>query len=267
MKSMGDKIVANVAQQNACSVKLDGFEVSGLKAKVRLTVASATSSKNTILASANALFGGSLRVIPRSFKVESSNAHAGIYTITGYAHLNKEMKSADEASKMRAVASNMFMDASDNIWKQHGTTLFKDNNIETSEALEELLTSVASTQARNRSMATIASAPSVEGGDLVHYASNGEMHLGFVVATDNANGKLLVLASDSDETEVIDRFDVNEEVSYDASELKEDNNAEVAGANAVADKSALVNYYKRLFGNHPEFFAQLEADINQHAYL
>jgi hypothetical protein len=273
MKEIGKSIIQELAaNMDRLTVGIESFKTHGDKSKVRVSViATSDSNKSDILKSINSQFGGRLRAVARSFRiVESSNADRNNVTfkLQGYVVPNVEIvaASSEQGKKMKCVASNMFMDQSDCIWSKTGDFLYKKSDVETAEELNQFLTECSSTTTRVRKgldfETVVASA-----GDFVRYLSKGEMCCGIVVAADETNHKLMVLAEGEEDPEVIDTFDVQDSLPVDDEKVRFPEETDMVETSASAvDINAIVSYYKRWFTYNPNYAQMLIDRLNQHAF-
>ena len=246
------------------TVKINDFKTCGSKAKVNVSVVAADSvEKADILSGINEQFNGKLRAVPRSFRVVSSaqaNQNNVKLDLEGYLVPNVEIiaASSEEGSKMKCVASNMFLDEKDVIWSKAGDFLYKKSEVETAEELHSFLSECTASSVRlkkEKGFDTL----TVASGDFISYLSKGEMCFGFVLASDDANAKLMVLAEGEDEPEVIDAFDVQNTVPIEDDKVKFPEEEEIVTASSAVDINAVVNYYKRWFAYNGSY-AQLLID-------
>jgi hypothetical protein len=274
MKEMGRSILADLASQmDTCTVKVNAFETKGPKAKVRVSVvANSDATRNDILASINAQFGGKLRAVARSFKIaECSSADVSnvCVQLEGYVVPNVEIVTAasDEGQKMKCVASNMFLDSIDNIWSKTGDFLYKKSDVETAEELNKFLTECSSSHIRQR-RAEGFFVVAADCGSFISYMSKGEMCYGFVMASTEDGQQLMVLAEGESDPEVIDTFDVQNKVPIDAEKVNFPEEAEMVETSASSvDINGIVSYYKRWFAYNPQYAAQLIERLKQHAFV
>lgn len=207
--------------------------------------------------------------------------------ISGVVRVNAQaIPYTEDIKGFRSLSTNIFMDEEEKMWALRrtdaGDLLVKSTGIEDHDSLRGLLDVVCS---NNRSLssahrAEIASLSSlhqsVEGGDFVQYVSESSqsLRLGYVVATDPKDGKLLVLASDApvdSEGETIDRqaitasFDQSE---FPATKLSEQEQMDIAvsAARGVVDISAILAYYKKVFARGPAFYEQFAQRVRSHAF-
>jgi len=273
MKKLGSEIASTVAQASRHSALIQDFQVCGTQAKIRVqVVASDTVSRKEILSGLNEKFQGKLRAVPRSFRItESSSADRNnvIATVEGYVVPNVQVivASDERAGKMKEVAANMFLDDSDCIWNKTGEFLYKKSDVETSEGLQALLAECSSEGARPTRMRkadAFLGPQEISSGDFVSYMNRGEMGCGFIIAADPANRKVMVLAQNEEEPEVIDAFQVQDVLAMDETQIKYPQEQELSGA---VDVNALLAYYKRMYIYNPSYFQELENRIRGYAFM
>jgi hypothetical protein len=274
MKEMGKSIIEamSATMGDTLTVNVKNFEVCGNKSKVRVAVvASAGSTKTDIRNAINEKFQGKLRAVAGSFSiVESSNADRSNVqaTLEGYVVPNVEIvtASSEEGKTMKCVAANMFLDQADCIWSKTGDFLYKKSDVETSEELNRFLTECSSSTVRMRKADKLGSTE-VSSGNFVSYLSEGEMCYGFVIATDEANQKLMVLAEGEEDPEVIDTFDVQTQVPVDDEKVAFPEEEEFTETSAAGiDVNALVSYYKRWFQYNKQYAEQLISRAKGHSF-
>jgi hypothetical protein len=274
MKEMGRSILDSImASGDNLSVNVTAASVCGSKGKVRVAVvAGSDATKADILSAINQKFSGKLRGVARSFKVvETANSDRNNVQVQleGYVVPNVEIvaQASDEGKVMKCVAANMFMDAQDCIWSKSGDMLYKKSDVETSEELNSFLTECASSNVRMRKDTAFENIV-VSSGDFISYVHAGEMCYGFVVASDEQNQKLMVLAEGEEDPEVIDTFDVQSQVPINDANVRFPEEEEFVETSATSvDVNAIVSYYKRWFAYNPQYATQLIERLKQHAFV
>jgi hypothetical protein len=273
MKEMGRSILDTMASAiDRLTTNITAAATCGSKGKVRVSViAGADATRSDILSSINAQFGGKLRGVARSFRVvETANSDRNNVQVQleGYVVPNVEIVSAssEEGTKMKCVAANMFMDATDCIWSKSGDMLYKKSDIETSEELNTFLTECASSTVRQRKDAGFENI-AVSSGDFISYVHAGEMCYGFVIACDDANQKLMVLAEGEEDPEVIDTFDVQGQAPINDANVRFPEEEEYVETSATSvDVNAIVSYYKRWLQYNPQYANQLIDRLKGHSF-
>ena len=202
---------------------------------------------------------------------------AGVHVVRALMIPTKDVLSVEHASKMTALSSNMFMDASERLWHLKGNgndSVLIGSQSEDPEELLSMMTSCSSdVSASNphlrRAMDTNAhNLIGVGGGDVVSYLSaSGEMKTGFVVFTsksgDNSEDSLGVMefgTTDCQE-EIVSRESISAIIPCAAVEYPD---VQLMSASGNASKSALLDYYRRVYGHAPEYFAKLQGIISGH---
>jgi hypothetical protein len=273
MKEMGKSIIeAMSANLDRLTVNVTAASACGSKGKIRVAVvASSEVTKSDILTSINEKFNGKLRAVARSFRiVETANSDRNNVQVQleGYVVPNVEIiaLSSEQGSRMKCVASNMFLDAGDCIWSKTGDFLYKKSDVETAEELNQFLTECASSTVRMRKTVGFEQVV-VASGDFISYMSKGEMCYGFVVASDESNGKLMVLAEGEEDPEVIDTFDVQDQAVINDDQVRFPEEEEMVETSATSvDVNALVNYYKRWFAYNPKYAQTLIDRLKSHSF-
>lgn len=233
------------------------------------------------------LFDNKLTAVSGSFK----SVDTAPYTerIEGVVRVNTQSVAYTEGSKgFRSVSSNIFMDEEENMWvlrkTEAGDLLVKGTGIEDHESLRGLLDVCCSgsgyslsSEFKARVSSLSAKQQNVHGGDFIQYVSSisGETQFGFVVASDEKEGKLIVLPTDAapdSEGEVVDKSAVTE--AFDTEEFPEPELSEqeqmdqaVCAARGVVDLSTLLDYYKKVFARSPAFYAEFAKRARQHAFM
>jgi hypothetical protein len=273
MKEIGRSIIAELAStMDRLSVSVLDFESCGDKGKVKVAVvASENTSKQDVFKAINAQFKGKLRAVARSFKlVESSSSDVNNvrFELQGFVVPNVEIieASSEEGTKMKAVASNMFMDDQDCIWHKTGDFLYKKSDIETSEELNNFLKECSSSNVRQRKSSGF-NTILANAGDFISYLTKGEICCGFVIATDTENQKLMVIAEGEDDPEVIDAFDIQDTATIDEDKVKLPEEDEMVETSSSAiDINAIISYYKRWFQYNPQYANMLIDRLKKHAF-
>lgn len=186
-----------------------------------------------------------------------------------------------EAMKgFRATASNMFMDEEQDMWvlrkTEAGQILVRTTGIDDDLTLINLLDSVSSagsiTPSDMRRLSAVCSAvpESVQGGDFVTYvnADNTLSH-GFVVATAEEN-QAVVLPTDDDEEQVIDKnsiVEVHDQAEFPVYEpTKEEQIDQVTAAARGLNLNQLLDYYRRVYARNPAFYQLFATRVRNHTF-
>ena len=208
--------------------------------------------------------------------------------IEGVVRVNTESVAFAKGMKgFRSVSSNIFMDDEEKMWAlrktEAGDILVKGTGIEDHESLRGLLDVVCSggyslSSEYRKAMTSVSSMQKrIQGGDFVSFVSNSsaEVKFGFVVASDEQEGKLIVLptdAEDESEGEVVDKeavtgdFDTEEFPEPEMSEQEQMDQA-VCSARGVVNLSTLMAYYKKVFQRSPAFYAEFAKRARSHAFM
>jgi len=227
--------------------------------------------------------GGRLEAISGSFSVLNEGSFTTrLSGLMGVVRPIVHIGCAADMKGFTAFASNMFVDNEENMWKLHktgsGQVLVQSTGLEDEADLRHLLASCSSASMAHtqpsefRTMVAQASALSdnVQGGDFISYcgAMNTVVH-GFAVATDPESRDVMVVSISGDE-EIVSTSAVT--AVHDVSdcppvELDKAESVEVAmSAASSVDVNVLVNYYRRIYGKWPAYFAQLVQRINSHRF-
>ena len=203
---------------------------------------------------------------------------AGVHVVRALMVPTKDVLSVEHASKMTALSSNMFMDASERLWHLKGNgadSILIGSQSEDPEVLLNMMTSCssdvsASNPSMRRALETHTQAlASVAGGDVVSYlSSSGEMKTGFVVysskSADNSEDELGVMEFGSTQgEEVVSRESISAIIPCASVDYPD---VQLMSASGTASKSALLDYYRRVYGHAPDYFAKLQNIINGHCF-
>lgn len=172
-------------------------------------------------------------------------------------------------ARMVNVATNMFMDAEKSVWKEEGGVLVRQQN-ETPEYLESLM---ASSCPVNHAMAS--DAPRVQtalastyGGKTpapAHFGYavyNNQAVAGAIVATDGPVALMLPFSSYGQqkpiEVEASDILDIRAYTAFDSATGRKFRPVTTA---ATADEA--LEYYRKVYGQWPEYFEKVSSMIKQ----
>lgn len=190
---------------------------------------------------------------------------------------------SDEMTGFRAIASNMFLDEEQNIWKVVTSTageLLVRTSVADDLELVKLLQSCSASISHSRMsdhtniMALASSiASQVQGGDFVTYvAPEGVLEAGYVVATatvDNTD-RAIVLQVNGDSAETVSTSAVVE-IHKDVPDIELSQQERVDMAVAIARSNVsldtLLDFYKRVYSRSPEFYQMFAARLRSHAFL
>lgn len=241
---------------------------------------------NMVSESMSKIFDNKLMAVCGSFK----SVDKAPYTerIEGVVRVNTQSVAFQEGMKgFRSVSSNIFMDDEEKMWAlrktEAGDILVKGTGIEDHESLRGLLDVVCSggyslsSEYKKANASLSAKQAQVSGGDFIEFvsASSGTVNFGFVVASDEQAGKLIVLPIDAapeSEGEVVEKAAVVE--SFDTESFPEPEMSEqeqmdtaVCAARGVVDLSTLLDYYRKVFARSPAFYAEFAKRARAHAFM
>lgn len=212
-----------------------------------------------------ALFDGLAAPVEGSFRPIRSG---GLPAYVGFIRANREVKNlTDEIqASLKVVSSNLLLDkADDSLWEiKQGPSgdryLCKQGN----EDLAELVAASVSTQFGvpnlNRVMASLPSP--MEYAAFVNPESE-EVQFGYVIASEGGKVQIAKRVNGEVNEVEVDATLLVEVASFKNAEIHK----EVAAPSAQGDKAAMKDYYKRLYSYNPEYYAQVEKMIDQHAFL
>lgn len=230
-----------------------------------------------VLVALSAATNHQFRAVPKSV-INLADCGAGVHVVRALMTPTKDVLTADHASKMTALSSNMFMDASERLWHLKGNgkdSVLIGSQSEDPEVLLDMMTSCSndvsgSNPALRRALDGHAAAlAQVGGGDVVSYLSaSGEMKTGFVVYTsksaDSTEDELGVMEFGStDGEEIVNRQSISSIVPCASVEYPD---VMLMSASGNASKAALLDYYRRVYGHAPDYFAKLQGIINGHCF-
>lgn len=290
MQSSVSSVASALSSEKRPTVSVLGYMLAGAGlARVTVEVAHNRHSRedhNLISESMGKLFENKLMAVSSSFK----SVDKAPYTerIEGMVRVNTESVAFQDGMKgFRSMSSNIFMDDEENMWTlrktEAGDILVKGTGIEDHESLRGLLDVVCSggyslsSEFKKAEAALAAAQACIRGGDFVQYVSEntGNVNFGFVVASDEAENKLIVLPLDAapeSEGEVVQKaavvtsFDVESFPEPEMSEQEQMDQA-VCAARGVVNLSTLLDYYKKVFARSPAFYAEFAKRARAHAFM
>lgn len=256
-------------------IKHTALAGAGLARVVVSVIHSGNSRENTaaIISQLNAITGNKLRAVAGTFqKVEGGRFGD---TLVGMMAVNKQVKPYKENIEgFKCVASNQFMDTEKSMWfleeTASGKMLVKQTDEDRIEGMKEMLSSLCSGTAFK---AEASARVSAKGGDYVSYVTqSGTLATGFVLAEVADDDKVLVLPQGATEFVEVPNDAVN--LKVDAVELvealpeeAEEPHEIVAAARGRTGIQEMIEYYRRLYGRHSEFFNALVERINRLSYM
>lgn len=215
--------------------------------------------------------GKRLRAVPNTFNKLSSNSISD--TVMGVMSLNKISKPYTEeaVAGFKSVSSNMFMDKESDMWRLEdtpgGKLLVKDNPDESVSSMKELLASLCSSSPWKSECSEIKTAV---GGDFVSFVGlSGNLNYGFVISSISNSEDVLILPVDAEApTEVAQAACVTVVPGEQLPDLEVVETPDVITSSARGGSSVdvVIEYYRRLYGNHKEFFSQLVDRIKNQAF-
>lgn len=191
-----------------------------------------------------------VRVLPGSLYREhdASKELFGVFVARNQPSMSMEQASA---AGFTAISDTVFQDADDNVWTKVGNGENAYLSINREEDIASLLGAV-----RTRAIATASVGVQLEEdfarGDVVRYYDVNREEAGFGIAID---GKLVYNPERDALVEVSSQQVI---VVNDATQVEVE-----TAAVGDADKGALLEYMRKLYGHHPAFFAEIKAIINK----
>lgn len=234
-------------------------------------------NKAEVVASLSAACDNQFKPAPNSVVVLDSGRVAA--TVRAIMVPAVDVLPVESASSMTSVSKNMFMDGQDNMWtlreSESGNVIVRALQIDDPEELVDMMSSCSSASNSTQTDPMIKAAinkyegdlNTVQGGDFISFFSSESATIvgGIVVAEVEDNGvtQLLCISSTSGNTEMVDRGAVVSYVSGDEVEYPEDVKVSVS---ASTDANRLIQYYKKVLGYNPAYFAKLSAIILGHSF-
>lgn len=261
---------------------------SGL-ARINASVIHAAGSREDhalVTKSLSKYFDNKLAVVEGSFRCYSKNSVSE--QISGLIRVNTECVALTDENEgsFRALSSNIYVDNEDKMWQlrasEGGRLLVKETGIGDEDALESLLQHAikggssfsSAEQVSLSNAAEIANkiCSTLEGGSYVVYASSltNKTEHGFVVAT--AEDGFIVVSSDTGAEELVKPAAIVEQLATEqmpSAELSEQEKIDIAVSTSRSgvNVNQIVAYYKKVYGQHKEFFAELSKRIRGHAFI
>lgn len=290
MQTSVSSVVTQHSQRKQPTVKVLGYALAGdglARIFAEVTHNQHSREDHSLVAeSLSSIFDRKLACVSGSFHSVDKAPYSE--RLEGVMRVNTESVAFTEGMNgFRSVSSNIFMDDEEKMWAlrktEAGDILVKGTGIEDHESLRGLLDVVCSggyslSSEYRKAMSSVSSMQAqVTGGSFVGYVSStsNEVKFGFVVASDETDGKLIVIptdAGDEDEGEVVDREAVT--ADYDTEEFPEPEMSEqeqmdqaVCAARGVADLTTLLAFYKKVFARSPAFYAEFAKRARAHVFM
>tara|TARA_B100000214_G_scaffold357534_2_gene317202 strand:+ start:3819 stop:4637 length:819 start_codon:yes stop_codon:yes gene_type:complete len=186
-----------------------------------------------------------------------------------------------EKHGFRSLSSNIFMDKDENIWNveetEDGKVAVRSNTIDNPDELQGLLAKCCVKQVSGTDPAyfeavasSVPDAP--ESGAYVSFVHDAKTKFGFVLSSVFASessssytGDVLVVAEGVKEPLQISEKQIVANVGqldYPEPDLE----TAASGNVGVSQKQQLVDYYQKVFGHAPQYFAELQKRIRQHVF-
>jgi len=195
--------------------------------------------KDSIAAAVATHFKGNARVIPDTLVVGSlRGVTLARCTITPN-NTRMPLRDADNLG-LKVVSANVMKDTQNNIWSVRG----KGDTAIISKQGQENLVDMLQSRISNKTVASVE--PDARVGDFAKFFDAASETVDFGYVLDNG---ILSISS-------------NKVVECTASAVIASILPEGADKVPQGSKEFLIDYYRRLYGKHPEFFVKLEEDIN-----
>jgi hypothetical protein len=274
------------------NVKIRDFNIiDGDSVQVTATVGHARNNKpnpQDVMIALHNETGGCLSAVAGSFvSLDSAPVRQ---VVSGVMSLSKAVLPFTDAQQLEnqgfrslSKAGNMFMDAEENIWNVEetgdGKVAVRSTTIDNPEELQGLLSKcsarVSAGQDPSYFTATASSntqTGAIPAGSFLTYVHEGKTKFGVCVSSvyqteeeSSYTGNLIVLASGEEQSATISDTSVVQvagQVDYEEPEM----DSVSAGNVGKSQIQGLVDYYRKVFGHRPDFFAELEKRIRGHAY-
>jgi hypothetical protein len=290
MSTSVSSVAANLAAEKVPTINLIGYALAGDGlARVVVDVMHTRASREDhalVGQSLSKIFDNKLMAVCGSFQSVDKAPYSE--RVEGIVRVNTQSVAFQEGmSGFRSVSSNIFMDDEEKMWvlrkTEAGDLLVKGTGIEDHESLKGLLDVVCSSgyslssEYKKATAKLSAKQKAVVGGHFIAFVSNssGEVNFGFVVASDEANDKLIVLpvgAEPESEGEVVDKvavvesFNIEDFPEPEMSEQEQMDQA-VCTARGVVNLSTLLAFYKKVFARSPAFYAEFAKRARAHAFM
>lgn len=244
-------------------------------------VASRDPSALEIAVAAGSLFRQEANIVPGTARVVRSEA-GGRYIITAKVGRNSPkiaMAASGAPANFRMIARNLFMDDRDQrtwVLSDSGGSpvLIRNPLVETDTDLQELLTSCSNVthqftgEFRAMTASVVENKQRAELGAMLSFVSHSGQHsVGIVVSPDHKGCVGVLPFGDSDVTFVKSSAIVR---YYDTSAIQDQIVMPEVGMSVSAgipSVDAIVDYYRKLYGNNEEFFRAFEERIRGYSFL
>lgn len=226
---------------------------------------------------------GKLSAVAGSFvKIGNEPVRTLVQGVMSLSHAVLPVSDNMEKHGFKAIASNIFMDQDENIWNveeaEGGKVAVRSNTIDNPDELQGLLAKCSTEQVAGTDpfyFESVASAQvdAPESGSFCTFVQEGKTVFGVVVSSvfetedpRSYTGEVVVLANGADQpTKIDDKLLVANAGHIDYPEVEELESA-AAGNVGKSQIDQMVDYYRKVFGHSPEFFAQLEQRIRKHTF-
>lgn len=247
---------------NTFTLNVNDYEmISPTLARVIITSSGEMPVQEEVRASIARMFQGLASPVSESFRKVTDGV------IAGFVKTAREVREYDEqqvtAGKLKVMAANLLMDTADQtLYEVKESSTGKYMVRQGDDDLTALVHLACHTKMTQPTFAHLASMPA-ESKEFAAFVSpeSEEVEHGYVLSSEE--GKMTVLPYGADTPLEITTSHLVEVCNLDGEDVKAfgtDMAAEVA-----ADKSAMVEYYKKMFNYAPDYVAQVISIINMHA--
>lgn len=261
-----DKYEAATQGKFAVAANLhDLKELNKEVAKVIVSFSVDSKDREKNFAAVATMFDGMARPIEGSFRViPSSRVHAAV----GFVTKNVETRecTASALQKYRVMAGNLLMDTEDeSLWSLKTNAGSKYLTRQTEETLGELV-ALASLKHHgefiNAGKIDQLVTASLQQGEFAVFVSpkNMEVRAGFVLSTGEETMEVFDMQDEESE-------EVPHDYLVESTYLKTQEIAEEIALPAQGNKSAMKEYYKKLYSYAPDYFKMISQIIDSHAAL
>jgi hypothetical protein len=258
-----DAIHAKI-QTAGFTLNVNDYEmVTPTLARVMLTyTGNVPMAQEEVRAGISKLFEGQASPVAESFRKVKDGV------IAGFVKTAREVREFDSgavtAGKMKEMAANLLMDKTDeSLWEKKsgasGDYLVRQGN----DDLSGLVHLATNKQIGQPTFAHLASMPA-EPKEFAAFVSidSEEVEHGYVVAS--ADGKMTVVPVGSDDAVEVQTAQLVEVINLDGEDAKAAGT--VMAAEVAADKSAMIEYYRKMFSYAPDYVQKIVDIINQHSF-
>lgn len=266
-----DRAIANIAKRNkGISLNIHDFlPVNKQLARVVITTNTLDCSADDLYHAVCAKFNEQVAPVAGSFRRLASTIMPAIH---GFVARNAEVipYTKENASRFRQTASNILMDTEDeSLWTMRktasGTFLVRDVNSEIGELVQ--LAKVVGVRHQRIPQCASVVVPALEVGEIAAYVNPDicELEHGYVIASLNGGTHYEIAALGESESQSIP-LDLIVAAAFPNGSDREAS-PQVAAPQSMTDKSALKEYYSKLYSYNPGYYEQFIHSIDSLAVM